>query len=81
MADSEERSKQMILDEERWPQWPFLPMKQPPKDGQLSKLGCLLGGGPPYYVLHSNFFKIEKDAPRDKYETVDGILQAGWVVD
>ncbi len=89
--------KTMILDVEKWPSWPFLPLKR--KDNSLANknLGFLLAtkehddavkGTGTFCVYHLYMFddlplgKEEWDAvSRTEYNTADDLLRDGWAVD
>lgn len=80
------QDKQMILDPEEWPCWPLLPVKKPDelfKNNDFnSGCGIIVAGQRPFTVFHTNLFAPDfVNCDVNMYDTVDDLLQAGWVVD
>lgn len=82
----------MIRDQDKWPCWPYLPVKKAGKahlgvEGKC--LGLLLAteelvnqGKPTVYYV--SLYDVPKDlasAPKKEYPTVEALLDDGWVVD
>lgn len=74
--------KAFILDPDKWPHWPVLPVKRI-KDTQMD-LGCLLDTGKIIVVL-SNMWALKNTPISEQksitYRTVDELLADGWRVD
>lgn len=99
----------MINNPEEWPQWPFLPVKNPEL---IRKLGFSSDQGDQAFgvilaytdkkhwlyekvapvIVHLNVFDLPKapnntfkylleNFPKTKFESLDALLAAGWVVD
>jgi hypothetical protein len=78
-----EQTRKMLKDEDTWPNWPVLPMKNRRQTGRLMQLGYILASSPMKFELREgNIFRID---PNDKiiatYGTVEELIDAGWVVD
>lgn len=84
--------KKMILDEETWIQWPYLPLKRPGAPGDFPQLGVitskfLIGGntivaGQPIEVeLRSMFENKTLLTITVSYPTVDELFADNWVID
>jgi hypothetical protein len=83
--------KEFILNPDNWPQWPILPMKKPQPRG-FPEFGFLYSrslNGPfpesPVTLFKGLIFDLSskplKDIPSELFESVDKLLEAGWVVD
>lgn len=78
-------SRAMILDEDRWPNWPILPLKR--GIDNKTNVGCLVArtdGKPLRVVLENMFGNLSAAVAEDQYceyATVDDLLADGWVVD
>lgn len=91
-----EESKRMIVSPEIWPLWPFLPVKRYIRE-KLAECGILIDRnklGDPINPNHESLstvlmvpiFLIKKkgkleDSKKVKYESVDKMLDDGWMVD
>lgn len=76
-------SKQMIESPNEWPRWPVLPVKQ--RTDMTIEPGILFGDPVPgnVKVHHCNMFAITECSEHEHsaYDSVDALLEAGWVVD
>lgn len=75
--------KKIILDEDKWPYWPVLPVKK--YNGDFSeKENCgVITSGQPTKVYIGNMFDPEIDLPHAKkyeYTSVEELLEI-WTVD
>lgn len=89
--DAEERASagEFLLDQERWPHWPRLPMKNLSEPGNpqaaffLSADSDILRIGGPVRLFRADLsvpFKIlESECLR--FETLDEMFDAGWRID
>ena len=78
-----------------WPAWPLLPVKRYDKETREMECGIVIGlTGHETTVFLANMFDTEKrtgdivkdfvgnlDIPRRTYDTIEGMLQDGWIVD
>jgi hypothetical protein len=73
--------KAMMLDPNRWPQWPVLPVKQ--FGSGFPECGVMVesdGIQPKVYL--TNLFALDlANAEVKEYEDIDELLADGWVVD
>jgi hypothetical protein len=83
-----EKEKQLILDQDKWPHWPVLPVKnyQLVKPGEFPECGILFASDlekPVIYIM--NLFTIghvrKEDVKQFKFESLDAMLAAGWIGD
>ncbi len=84
--------KEMILDEDRWPQWPFLPMKKYTDSwpdcqvihaaSKTTLIKVNLYNLPPT-ILDCFMFNLEElnQLPKQTYSSIDEMLADGWIVD
>lgn len=78
------QDKQMILNPDRWPQWPCLPLKRYGKDRDV-EIGVLTHDDDyvrgVYVVSMTNLFSNTPPAEFKTYNNVDELLVDGWEVD
>lgn len=79
--------REFLLDPNRWPQWPHLPMKRIVNHdreqgvifGDPTKMGndwCV------WFVLGANLWHLKDDTYKQgQYEKIDDLLNAGWKID
>jgi hypothetical protein len=72
----------MILDPDRWPMFPLLPMKRY-ENRKLTSFGWIVAGSPTKIHLRSlDTLRADlKDSEVIEYGSVDDLLAAGWIVD
>lgn len=84
--------KAMIQDPNKWPAWPFLPLKKGSYPSIEDKRLGVLYHSPTWsdgkvHVIHCYLFAPPKTreelhaTPSTVYESVDALLADGWVVD
>lgn len=80
------QDRAMILDPDRWPAWPRLPIKNPGRfnDSEERAFGVLLAedvreSGPITVRLHLIFEAA--NGATERFDDVDALLDAGWTVD
>lgn len=86
--------KGFILDPNRWPCWPWLPLKRGDHSLENKNLGLLFHGSletkeftKGFTIYHTNLFGLPRSkeewakVPTTHYDTVDLLLADGWVVD
>lgn len=84
--------KAMILDPNKWPSWPFLPLKKGSYPSLENKRLGVLYHSPVWsdgkvHVVHIYMFAPPKTAaelhasPATVYDSVDAMLADGWIVD
>lgn len=81
-----EEDKRDILRPHTWPCFPLLPMKRRGSNGQGPELGCLFGHQPNsegFVLYKSNMYDLDPNKVNEKevFETLDQLLDAGWMVD
>jgi hypothetical protein len=71
--------REFILDQDKWPKWPLLPVKR------TDEWGVIPAGHPAVYIV--NMWGMD-DRPLSEqaskvyeYKDVDALLADGWVVD
>ena len=79
-----DRERKMMLDHEKWPCWPFLPVKR--RNHKVEpNIGVMCASKEDRWtVYHINMFDMPRDlatASKSEYATVDALLADGWVVD
>ena len=86
--DRTAEARAFILAPQRWPVFPFLPIKRYETATEQLKemeLGVLYApdvlDDEPVNVLLTNICAIDLDAPTKRYLTVDQLLADGWEVD
>lgn len=79
---------QMIRDPDRWPAWPFLPLKRRDNSLESKNLAVLCADGKDTYTLyHVYLFDLPKspegwkNSPQTTYASIEALLQDGWIVD
>lgn len=78
----QQEDKEMILNPDSWPSWPFLPVKSTTKK-ELSGwplLGTILSYDVTKVKL-VNMYDYSKNADIISYDSVDDLLADGWVID
>ncbi|RPJ04008.1 MAG: hypothetical protein EHM36_11420 [Deltaproteobacteria bacterium] len=78
--EKERLSIDLMIDPDKWPMWPFLPLKR----RQDNETGFLYSSGDTFTVYHGNVFNPPKNldlATKDVYGSFKEILAAGWEVD
>lgn len=80
----EEATLQMLNDPSSWPRWPWLPMKKRPGGiADPNGLGYIYGDPGQPIILHvGNMLSTDMSKlPTLTFESVEALMQAGWVVD
>ena len=76
-----EKHLEMMKDEDRWPVWPFLPLKR----GEFSRgeVGILVAGMGPLVHMVNLFETANKlrDCQKAEYTSFEQLVSDGWVVD
>ena len=90
-AWDKERQLDMIEHPERWPRWPWLPLKRANHGGAYTfETGVLvdvdmaptISAAMANTVFCTNVYNPEiKKCERHEYESMDALLDDGWVVD
>jgi hypothetical protein len=71
---------QFIRDWDANPQQVFLPLKKYGNGGGLPQCACLvLDHGP--VLFHTNMFAFNENCVKERFESYEDIVAAGWVVD
>lgn len=78
-----------ILNYDRWPVWPYLPLKRRNNSLEDKNLGVLCADGfkNGFTIYHVYLFDLPRTAelfmasPQSHYKTVDDLLSDGWIVD
>lgn len=83
--------KAMMLNPDRWPQWPFLPVKNYrrdipgyPWDGMPNCGLMVFFDNVPPTVFMTSLYDMKPgwtDGPQLKYASIDELLAQGWIVD
>lgn len=78
----------MVMNPDRWPAWPYLPVKKRDHNFEDKNLGVLIATEPRTWVVyHTNVFDrpttmAEWEAlPKTEYPSAYDMLADGWVVD
>ncbi len=77
----------MVKDQDRWPCWPYLPVKRRDKNMESKNLGILWIGTGGLIVHHTYLFGMPKTIeefkamPKTEYQTHEAMLADGWEVD
>jgi hypothetical protein len=76
----------MILDEDQWPRWPVLPLKNHKNKayGEAIPLVGVIISGKPSRVILINMLDIRQmtdQTPAMEYPSIAAMLADGWVVD
>ncbi len=82
-ASEYERHRSMMLNPERWPAWPYLPLKRRTKAGiRTAVLVAAPRDGRTVAFVVGNIFMVDQ-VTLDGVEkrTVESVLADGWVVD
>lgn len=90
MSILEKVTREFLADPGKWPRLPFLPVKNYVEGQQMPTIGTMflddvvsrrfivyLRGFSELPELYSDFAKVE----RVRFNTVEALLEAGWVVD
>lgn len=77
---------EMINSPDLWPCWPLLPLKNPKMDDPnmpgTSAPGVIIYTNPTRVILGCMFLmNFTDDTPSIQYESVQAMLDAGWIVD
>jgi hypothetical protein len=87
------REAAVITDVSRWPMWPHLPLKRPRDGGQWPELGIIRDTQPAtvepavlqfpvqVHVGVNVFEPANKETKSLTYQTVEELLNDGWIVD
>ncbi len=85
-TDHKEQDKLIIRDPNKWPQWPYLPVKKHLR--YELKCGVIIEDGAKDVTIYmTNLFNLPKTSaefkalPQVKYNSVDELLNDGWEVD
>jgi len=80
--------RSFIQNPNRWPQWPFLPIKRRDKTLANKNLGILCDTeDSKIIVYHVNLFDLPKvslsdpSIPKTNYDSIDALLIDDWEVD
>jgi len=77
--------RDMILNEYKWPCWPFLPVKRKNSKLEDKNLGFILSSVGKITIWHEYMFDLkdgwQKSCQKTEYNSVDEMLQDGWMVD
>ena len=82
-----EEDKRDIVRTDTWPCFPLLPMKRRGSNGEEPEIGCLFGYQPnsegQFVLYKSNMYDFDPNKVNEKevFETLDQLLDAGWMVD
>lgn len=80
-----QRAIALIGSEDDWPLWPVLPMKRPKEDGGMPDTAVMYTGEHNTLYLDVNVFALAVgDLPNSRkqtFDSLDALLDAGWVVD
>lgn len=71
---------EFMQDENRWPCWPYLPMKNH-SDLNNRRYACLLADNGPKLFLGNMFQGIDENTKTEEFPSYEAILAAGWVID
>jgi hypothetical protein len=85
----EQVTREFLADPNKWPNWPYLPMKKYPKGGVgNSVLGIVVEGVDLKSVVYeTNLFSLPKTPegwvalPKHEYITLQALMNDGWIVD
>ena len=75
--------KEMILDPDTWPRWPWLTVKKPAQT-MLTGLLCDEHLEGKMIIFHAYLYKMPttmEGVPTTEYPNVDAMLADGWVID
>ena len=80
-----DESIQFLLDEEKWPLYPYCPVKRYREQGEAPDHAIVVARRSPearFIVLHRSVYgKTEADTRVTEYASVGDLLDSGWVVD
>ena len=88
MTNRQTEDIEMIRDPNRWPNWPFLPMKQYTNDSEYIRCRILTPaeeGG--YNMYNANLFRLPDNPEELKktfvkhYALAEAVVLDGWIVD
>lgn len=87
--DEREKDLKFMSDPEKWPEWPWLPMKRrvPGEHPELALLHADCEADKPTPLYKINLFQLKTWFPTHKmpktkeYKTFDEMLADGWEVD
>jgi len=79
-AERREQDAEMIRDPKRWPQWPWLPLKNPRRYNSAEEAFGVLNADEPTRVELRTMYD-SKTRKVETYESVEAILDDGWTVD
>lgn len=88
MGSKPVNNKDMILDADYWPMWPYLPLVNRSEPG-MPKSAYLYGDaydseGTSVELYHGNIWDNSvrrSDTHTESFDSVDTLLEAGWEVD
>jgi hypothetical protein len=83
----EEKSLKFMLDPNRWPRWPYLPVKKYPvgMSHGMPDTGVVLEGKPTVYI--ANLYALPRTPEgwealqKHEYLTFQALVNDGWIVD
>lgn len=76
-----------VLNPQKWPNWPFLPMKRYVQNKHLPEFGVIMTRMGLSTIFDANLFDLPKTEEgwkalkHKKYSSVEEMLQDGWIVD
>jgi len=85
MIDQEDLNR-ILHGQDDWPHWPFLPMKKRTKDSFGWKFGVIIADNLSKVII-SNLFMLPDTVEElmnlncEEYESVEAMLEDGWIVD
>ncbi len=84
MTSSRDRSKEFIEKEDLWPHWPVLPMVNRVARSDDPHSAGIITAGTPTRIYFINMFSLGKGlegVEHQDFPDVEGLLDAGWLVD
>lgn len=79
MPETKESTAHFIRDVANWPLWPRLPVKR--RHEGLYQVGVVLAGSLSTVYLASVYDALSYETPCKKYQSIEKMLDDGWIVD